>query len=183
MPHFSHFMPGTMVYVTNDTDDANRLRELPGTRATELGRLPPRTVVEVLGGPAYNDGHIYWQVREPATERVGWTSQGCDKEVYLRAVIEQVVCPGLPTSLLQRGDRAMVALRPSDPSTTRASPGTESDVVGEIPPGAELTVLDGPACMEESVWWEVKTDYGLRGWVAEGRDLARWILPVRVGYS
>ena len=183
MTHFNHFMPGTMVYVTFDLASSNRLRTMPRTNAAVVGRLPPRSVVEVLGGPAYHNGHIFWQIRTPVTGQVGWTSQGADGEVFLRPVIEHVVCPSAPTSLLQPDDRAMVALMPMEPNIVRCGPGRTNPALGNIAPGGLLTILDGPACIDGFVWWEVHADSGVRGWTAEGDPAMRWLLPIEVGYS
>jgi hypothetical protein len=183
MTHFNHFMPGTMVYVTFDLASPNRLRAMPRIDAAVVGRLPPRSVVEVLGGPAYHNGHIFWQIRAPVSGQVGWTSQGTDSELYLRPVIEHVVCPGAPTSLLQPNDRAMAALKPADPAIVRRGPGQACPLVGEIPPGGLLTILDGPACLNGFVWWEIHADSGVQGWTPEGEPTLRWLLPIEVGYS
>ena len=185
MPHFTHLAPGTLVYVLYDTVNANIVRESPDTSDRRVAQLPPRSVAEVLGGPIYNDGHIFWQVRVPASDVEGWTSQGNGQDLYLRPVIEQVVCPGLPTSLLQRGDRAMVTQIPAGANNLRKEPGTavENAPIASMGNGEQMIIVDGPACVNEIIWWAVKADSGASGWTAEAKGNERYLLPVEVGYK
>ncbi len=185
MPHFTHLAPGTLVYVLYDTAVANIVRESPDTNDRTVAQLPPRAVAEILGGPVYNDGHVFWQVRVPASGVEGWTSQGNGQDLYLRPVIEQVICPGLPTSLLQRGDRAMVTWIPAGVNNLRKEPGTAVDNVPNagIVNGGQMIIVDGPACVDEIIWWTVETDSGRHGWIAEAKGTERYLLPVEVGYK
>ena len=185
MTHFAHFPPGTLVYVLNDKTDANIVRSTPNTSAVPVAQLPPRAVAEVLGGPVYNDGHVFWQIRVPSANMEGWTSQGDGRTLYLRAVIEQVVCPGLPTSFLQLRDRAMVTPFPPGANTVRTGPGLGqgNPPVGEIPNRGQMDIEDGPACVDGIVWWLVKADNGVWGWTAEVQGSDRYLLPVEVGYK
>lgn len=37
-------------------------------------------------------------------------------------------------------------------------------------PGADLKIIGGPACANNWSWWEVETESGYTGWMAEGGD-------------
>ena len=66
------------------------------------------------------------------------------------------------------------------PSRLRAQPSISAAQIGEIPPGRTLdAVLDGPACKEHFVWWQVQVD-GSVGWTAESDVMANvyYIEPV-----
>jgi|GEM_PF-2692365 len=53
------------------------------------------------------------------------------------------------------------------PNRLRAEPTANSEQIGEIQPGRTLdAILDGPACNEGYVWWQVNID-GTIGWTVE----------------
>lgn len=69
------------------------------------------------------------------------------------------------------------------PSRLRAQPSISAAQIGEIPPGRTLdAVLDGPACKEHFVWWQVQVG-GSVGWTAESDVMANvyYIEPVAAG--
>lgn len=49
----------------------------------------------------------------------------------------------------------------------RQQPGTQGRSIGSLAPGATFTVLEGPACVGDYVWWKLNTGR-VQGWVAEG---------------
>ncbi len=66
------------------------------------------------------------------------------------------------------------------PNRLRTEPTTDAEIIGEIQPGRTLNaILDGPACNEGYVWWQVNIDDTI-GWTVES-DLngnAYYIEPV-----
>ena len=55
----------------------------------------------------------------------------------------------------------------SVPNRLRTEPTTEAEQIGEIQPGRTLdAIIDGPACNEGYVWWQVNID-GTVGWTVE----------------
>jgi hypothetical protein len=87
-------------------------------------------------------------------------------------------CPEAPPTRLQVGDTACVAQIGTDVLQIRSAPAVEADnVVGRIGQGARMSVLDGPACADRYVWWQVQVDDGPLGWVAEGRPENYFIEP------
>jgi hypothetical protein len=79
-------------------------------------------------------------------------------------------CPGAPPQRLTVGGRGEVCTR-TDNVRLRAEAGRDATVVASLPPGTEFTVLGGPQCAGSNwSWWEIRTDDGLTGWVAEGGD-------------
>jgi WD40 repeat protein len=67
------------------------------------------------------------------------------------------------------------------PNNIRDLPGTSGKYLGEIPPGQNFTVLDGPRCslIDKLVWWQVNYN-NIIGWTAEGKDGEYWVTPLNL---
>ena len=85
-------------------------------------------------------------------------------------------CPGAPPFLLKLRDWARVSLEPPLPSRVRERPGTNGAVVGQIQPGENVLVLDGPECADGYTWWKVRSAAGLEGWTIEGDKDGYWLV-------
>jgi hypothetical protein len=85
----------------------------------------------------------------------------------------------LPTRL-SVGTQARVA-EIGIPNNIRQQPGSSSQLVGEIPPGATFNIIDGPSCstLDKIVWWQVEYN-GISGWTAEGQDQEYWLEPLNL---
>lgn len=68
------------------------------------------------------------------------------------------------------------------PNLMRSGPGQSGSVVGEIPPGGQFAVLDGPRCstLDKLIWWQVNYN-GVAGWTAEGQAGEYWLEPLGAG--
>lgn len=62
------------------------------------------------------------------------------------------VCPYARPSHLRVGDLATVSLVPGLPNRVRAVPLLDGVVVGQIGPGTEVSIIDGPGCSSAMVW-------------------------------
>lgn len=79
-------------------------------------------------------------------------------------------CPGAPPQRLLVGGRGQVCTR-EDNIWLRDAPGREANIIASLPPGTEFAVIGGPECAGNNwSWWQVLTDDGQTGWVAEGGD-------------
>jgi len=85
--------------------------------------------------------------------------------------------PGQLPARLEPDIRARVEPGPGSPNNVRSSPGLDGEVVGQIPPGGQFVVLDGPQCADGYVWWQVDDD-GVIGWTAEGDANRYWLEPL-----
>ena len=52
----------------------------------------------------------------------------------------------------------------------RSGPSLNSSVQGGLPPGTQMTLLEGPNQADGHAWWHIRTSDGRQGWVA-GEDL------------
>ncbi|HMO58605.1 MAG TPA: SH3 domain-containing protein [Roseiflexaceae bacterium] len=52
----------------------------------------------------------------------------------------------------------------------RAAPGLSADIHDTLPPGTQLSLLEGPIKADDYTWWRVRVSDGREGWVA-GEEL------------
>jgi hypothetical protein len=78
-------------------------------------------------------------------------------------------CPGAPPQRVSVGRRAWVCTK-RDRLIVRSQPNRNGSEITRIEPGTYFRILNGPACANNWSWWEIKTDTGIKGWVAEGGD-------------
>jgi hypothetical protein len=88
-------------------------------------------------------------------------------------------CPGTYWSNLRVGDTAMVSEDPPLPNRVRQTPNNQGEVIGQIPPGGRVLILDGPECANGWVWWYVSAEnQDLTGWTSEGDEASYWLIPI-----
>jgi hypothetical protein len=92
------------------------------------------------------------------------------------AVSQQIptVCPGFKVSRLTAGRTAHIT--PGAANNIRSIASTKGVLLGQIPAGATLSVLEGPTCADNLAWWRVNYN-GIIGWTAEGADNTYWMRP------
>lgn len=87
-------------------------------------------------------------------------------------------CNGLVRSRLQTRQTARVMFNDGLGNQLRDNPGQDqsgSSVVGVIPEGTVVTLLQGPVCLDGFVWWRVRLPSEAEVWTAEG-DTAGYFL-------
>jgi eukaryotic-like serine/threonine-protein kinase len=88
-------------------------------------------------------------------------------------------CPGTIPSQLHVGMRASVSFHPPKSNNVRRQPNDHAAITGNIDPGEQMDILDGPSCQGGYVWWKIRSlSSGLAGWTAEGDQSNYWLLPV-----
>lgn len=78
-------------------------------------------------------------------------------------------CPGAPTQRVDVGKRGYVCTK-NDRLIVRDGPGKQNSEITRIEPGTYFRIIEGPVCANNWSWWSIKTDAGIKGWVAEGGD-------------
>jgi hypothetical protein len=78
-------------------------------------------------------------------------------------------CPGAPPQRMALSQRGYVCTK-SDDVRLRDAPFRSANTINYLPVGSQFTVLDGPSCADNWSWWQIRTDYGVTGWIAEGGD-------------
>ena len=88
-------------------------------------------------------------------------------------------CRNTYPSRLRISDQAYVSFDPPYPNNVREDPNMDAEVIGQIDPGEEILVLEGPACSNQWVWWLIRSrKTGLVGWTAEGDIENYWLMPL-----
>jgi len=77
-------------------------------------------------------------------------------------------CASLPRTRLVIGNRAQVSDDDETPLNVRSGPSTEFRILGRLNVMERFLVISGPECSSEYVWYQVRSDSGLEGWIAEG---------------
>lgn len=62
------------------------------------------------------------------------------------------------------------------PNNLRSEPGESGNLIGEIPAGAQFSVVDGPQCGSNISFWQVNYN-GTIGWTAEGQGTSYYLVP------
>lgn len=167
---------GSTARVTFTDGTPTRIRKSPTTSSDIVGRLPEGTRFLIIGGHKCNDGYTWWQIEIPNGSR-GWMAEGKGGTYYLEPMsFAQQTCSET-VSRLSVGDQAQVARVDGSNTRLRSQPGFTQSIVGKVPEGTPLTILDGPECIDGNNWWYVRTNNGLEGWMTESQNGVYLIEP------
>ncbi|MGJ3239520.1 MAG: WD40 repeat domain-containing protein [Anaerolineae bacterium] len=64
------------------------------------------------------------------------------------------------------------------PLNVRDTPSPAGVRITQLDVEAVVRILDGPVCSEAFIWWQIQTDSRLSGWVVEGTQDRRWLIPI-----
>jgi hypothetical protein len=79
-------------------------------------------------------------------------------------------CSGASPSRLSIDDTARVTYSNGISLRIRSEPGLDGSKIGLLAEGTKMDIIGGPECMDSFLWWKVKTEDGIIGWVAEGSN-------------
>jgi hypothetical protein len=69
---------------------------------------------------------------------------------------------------LHPGGKAFITRRGNSSWRLRATPGLGGRIVGQLSPGTEMTLIEGPRPVDGLDWWRIQTKDNRQGWVASG---------------
>jgi WD40 repeat protein len=160
---------------------ASNLRTEPALDAERILIIPGRGAFTVVNGPVCAADYLWWQIEYDG--QTGWTAEGRENEYWLEPLPESETstdCPGAPAQRLQVGAQARQALT-QDPLLVLESPSSDNTLF-QIYPGDVVDVIGGPLCFpvnnSNTSWWQIRSEAGLEGWVAEGRPDRYYLDPV-----
>lgn len=139
------------VYTTEG--DRLNVRSGPGLNFEIVGRLDRETTVTLLEGPRKADGLAWWRV-SAADGTEGWSVERVDEEQTLQPPL---VIGGQATVYPLSGDRLNV----------RQGAGRSFEIVTQLEPGIEVTLIGGPEIADNFRWWQIRMPDGLEGWAVD----------------
>ena len=93
--------------------------------------------------------------------------------------ISQVVQPPI-ACLTELPSRLIIGrsahVLPGGSNNMRDAANVNANLLLQIPEGANMTVLDGPTCVNNLAWWQVNYN-GTIGWTVEGSGIDYWLSP------
>lgn len=149
------------------------LAEVVGTATEEPAEEPAQTVASPPGDTTTGEGAPPDQatteadgqeVATPPNEEPEEVAQDGGEDLSaLIGSLDQAQGPGgiQPDSTVVVSDAVDTTLNLRSSETT-----AEDNIVAELTPGTELTVVSGPSEAEGITWWEVVTGTGQQGWVS-----------------
>ncbi len=147
---------------------AARLRDAPNGRI--IGALLRGTQVQVLQGREVQDGITWVEVRAETGE-TGWIAEDLLVIVTPAAPVAAGATPtaedltALPT--LPGGVRGTAVVALSSGVAARLRDAPNGRVIGGLPDGTPLQVLQGRETQDGLVWIEVQDNTGQTGWISE----------------
>ena len=179
----SHIKIGDLVYVTQG-EGYNGIRTTPDdTLSNVFARAYGGDVLLVTDGPVCDRvDYLHWYVEPMFSsdwEEGGWTPEVAksEGEYWLAPLPYWNPCGNSQISHFQIGDKAYVTIPGDVANRVREDAGLNTETVGVIDPGGMMTIIDGPKCADNIIWWEVTGDNGVTGWTAEGKGNDFWLIP------
>jgi hypothetical protein len=86
-------------------------------------------------------------------------------------------CLSAPYSSLEKGNYVTVNFLNPIPNNIRDKPGLKNKLLGSLQIDETATIIDGPQCADNMVWWKIKTYSGITGWTGEGQGSEVWLVP------
>lgn len=152
------------------------VRNQPSTTAAVIGQVVGGAVVDILEGPSEIGGYRWWRISDRFGLE-GWVAEGDGEEVWL--VPLPTATPTPEGTYIGVGDTVVVNTRDINWLALRSGPSPEAELLRRYPPGSRLTVVGGPVVRAGYVWWQVRDQRGRVGWMAEGDESERWLIPER----
>jgi len=142
-----------------------------------LGPVGGRIVAEVLIGLLAGDPLSYLNIApgwHPTAGEFGAGGDGRFGMAELLAFSTGVAGPGgddnppppPPSTGLHVGGTAFVARAGGLSLRVRATPSTSGQILGQLAPGTQVTLLEGPQAGQGHAWWRMRASDGREGWVA-----------------
>lgn len=173
-----------------------RVREKAGIDAQIVAQLQVGDTFIIRNGPVCVDNYTWWQI-EAIPNLTGWVAESSGN-IYLIDPIDPptvipatpeirpavIDCPeALPTQF-NTGMRGVVRSAIPEGATpnsvrVRENASAKAKQIGLLQQDMPFTVTDGPQCAENFIWWRIRADSGLVGWVAESVAGKYTIIPLR----
>ena len=170
---YSSYKPNTRVFVTHRNVSRIDL---------SLYRVTTRRLAQLTGPDSYDAWYNY--TPRPADLLRRWTVDVSSQQDLRRyellyisdkgpSGIANIECLGAPDPQVKVGDVAIVTREDPRPLNIRQEPNLGATVVSQVLPDETFQIIGGPFCEGGYLWWEVRLNNDITGWVAEG-DLSTY---------
>jgi dipeptidyl aminopeptidase/acylaminoacyl peptidase len=193
--------PGDIAIVSDFDPYPLKILSQPSKAATQIGSVPIRQAVSIVSGPVCADNATWVEVSYNG--KSGWVEEATSFGTY-NLIPNGLPLPGPgggsagATGVTSTGDvnpnpqacsktsatniaTGMRVIVPADgggPTALRQAPHS-SRIVKSMQEGESSTVIGGPyKCLNNTIWWQLKTDDGIVGWAVEQYKGAIGIAPV-----
>jgi hypothetical protein len=82
------------------------------------------------------------------------------------SIVKAPSCGSLK-SRLHKGGPGRITITDGTKTRIREKAGFTQKILDLLPEGIFFNILDGPVCVDQSIWWQVRTKSGRVGWMAE----------------
>jgi hypothetical protein len=132
---------------------------------------------EITDGPICKGDERWWKIRNMYSIE-GWVPESSVRqEVIVATGTPTFLCGELP-SRLTKGNRGRISFIDGTKTRIRTSPGLLQSILYEVAEGTAFSIIEGPQCVDNLVWWKIVIDGSLEeGWVAEF-DNERYLLEL-----
>lgn len=180
MPLNSRLQKEKLAFVLHDPPLPNRVRDQPSTQnSIVLGWLPPGVAMTITDGPVTANGLLWWKVQAELARLSGWTPEHDGTSFFLGPIEDRALCTHAVRARLQLGDRALVTAPLS--IHVRRTPSFEGAITDLVATGTEVTIVGGPLCTNQIVWWNITADsLPQPRWIAEGQAGQHFLLPASI---
>jgi hypothetical protein len=94
---------------------------------------------------------------------------------YTCIQVKWKACPNAPFSGLEKGMIANINPFYLMPNNITNKPGLTNKLIGKLQIDGWATIIDGPQCADNMVWWKIETRSGITGWAGEGQGDEVWL--------
>ncbi len=161
-----------------------RVRDRAALDGLVLTVAPAGSVVDILEGPACNQGYNWWRVQVTVLGLTyhGWVAEGerGNGDTYMQPENFQPTPVCAPPLGLAVGMRAYVDYPVGEtPKNLRAAPGLNAELIATLIDGIGFEIMGTPLCADGFNWWPIRilSRPDVQGWFAEGGPLNYWITP------
>lgn len=150
---------GSTVYVTGTGPEGLRVHQAPDVNSPQLGTLAEGTAVQVVAGPASDEGLPWYQVSGGGLAAPGWVD---GQALAVSPPAAPAAGAATPTdtappvgATVAAGSAAWVEGTQGVGLRVHTAPSLSSDVVASLPDGTPVQVVEGPTGADGYEWYRV----------------------------
>jgi hypothetical protein len=131
-------------------------------------------IAEIIDGEAFSTEFIRLPYSAfPSVGLIDWRITATeDEKRVLTCIFDQTL-----ETRLEVGDQGRIAVAVASAGELRAAPGTDQEIIAQLPKGTPFEVVGAPWCANGYRWWQIRLDDGTVGYAAEADTEAYFLEP------